>query len=117
MVACIYACSPNRQPSPFIHIVNGQFIKDNAPYYYIGANFWYGAILASEGKGGLLAGANFWGWGGFAVPSTGHIFWQKGDDYTGDPAQEEQGLNSVFATDTTIEIINKVNSKLQGKSE
>jgi mannan endo-1,4-beta-mannosidase len=24
-----------------------------------------------------------------------------GDDYCGDPAQEAQGLNSVFATDTT----------------
>ena len=29
-----------------------------------------------------------------------------GDDYTGDPAQEEQGLNSVFATDTsTLEVV------------
>ena len=24
-----------------------------------------------------------------------------GDDYTGDPAQEAQGLNSVFVNDTT----------------
>ena len=29
-----------------------------------------------------------------------------GDDYTGDPAQEAQGLNSVFATDTsTLEVV------------
>jgi mannan endo-1,4-beta-mannosidase len=35
-----------------------------------------------------------------------HIFWEKGDDYTGDPAQEEQGLNSVFAADkSTMEVI------------
>ena len=31
----------------------------------------------------------------------------------GDPAQEEQGLNSVFATDTTVEIIKVENEKLK----
>ena len=50
-------------------------------------------------KGGCFAGCNFWGWGGLANPA--HEQWQVGDDYTGDPAQEAQGLNSVFATDTT----------------
>lgn len=47
----------------------------------------------------LIAGANFWAWGGLARPQ--HPQWQVGDDYTGDPAQEPQGLNSVFITDTT----------------
>lgn len=61
----------------------------------------------------LLSGCNFWGWGGFANPSTKHVYWKKGDDYTGDPAQEEQGLNSVFATDTTIDIITTANDKLK----
>ncbi len=50
-------------------------------------------------SGGSFAGCNFWGWGGFANPK--HEQWMVGDDYTGDPAQEAQGLNSVFATDTT----------------
>ena len=50
-------------------------------------------------SGGYFAGCNFWGWGGFAQPK--HEQWQVGDDYTGDPAQEAQGLNSVFASDTT----------------
>lgn len=50
-------------------------------------------------KGGYFAGCNFWGWGGFANPR--HEQWEVGDDYTGDPAQEAQGLNSVFVTDTT----------------
>ena len=50
-------------------------------------------------SGGYFAGCNFWGWGGFAQPR--HEQWQVGDDYTGDPAQEAQGLNSVFASDTT----------------
>ena len=61
----------------------------------------------------LLAGCNFWGWGGLAVPSSEHVFWQPGDDYTGDPAQEEQGLNSVFASDSsTISLIRIANGKL-----
>jgi len=66
----------------------------------------------------LLAGCNFWGWGGLAVPSSEHVFWQSGDDYTGDPAQEEQGLNSVFASDSsTISLIHTANKALLHKSE
>lgn len=60
-----------------------------------------------------FAGCNFWAWGGFAGQNPDHVFWEKGDDYTGDPAQEQQGLNSVFATDSTIEIIKAENRKLQ----
>ena len=60
----------------------------------------------------LLAGCNFWAWGGFANPSQKHTFWKKGDDYTGDPAQEEQGLNSVFPTDATVGIIKAVNERM-----
>lgn len=55
-------------------------------------------------NGGFFAGCNFWGWGGFANPA--HEQWMVGDDYTGDPAQEAQGLNSVFATDTsTLKVV------------
>jgi len=54
-------------------------------------------------KEGVLAGANFWGWSGLAEPA--HIQWIPGDDYTGDPAQEAQGLNGVYISDSTIEII------------
>lgn len=52
---------------------------------------------------GQLDGANFWGWSGFARPV--HSQWEPGDDYTGDPAQEAQGLNGVYIDDTTVEII------------
>lgn len=62
-------------------------------------------------SGGLFAGCNFWTWGGFANPSEEHVYWEKGDDYTGDPAQEEQGLNSVFADDKTINMIKSRNKK------
>ncbi len=56
-------------------------------------------------RGGYFAGCNFWGWGGLAKPSH-HEQWQVGDDYTGDPAQEAQGLNSVFAGDkSTLRVI------------
>ena len=70
-------------------------------------------IRQDRESGGLFAGCNFWAWGGFAEQVPGHVFWEKGDDYMGDPAQEEQGLNSVFATDTTVEIIKVENEKLK----
>ena len=70
-------------------------------------------IRQDRESGGLFAGCNFWAWGGFAGQNHDHVFWEKGDDYTGDPAQEQQGLNSVFATDSTIEIIKAENRKLQ----
>lgn len=55
-----------------------------------------------------LAGVNFWGWGGSAVPK--HKSWKQGDPYAGDPAQDDQGLNSVFSADrSTIEIIRRAN--------
>ncbi len=59
----------------------------------------------------LLGGCNFWAWGGLAEPR--NVFWQKGDDYVGDPAQEQQGLNSVFATDiSTIEVIKEAINRI-----
>ena len=70
-------------------------------------------IRQDRESGGLFAGCNFWAWGGFAGQNPDHVFWEKGDDYTGAPAQEQQGLNSVFATDSTIEIIKAENRKLQ----
>lgn len=61
-------------------------------------------VLRQVGHG--VEGCNFWAWGGLAT--VWHPFWQCGDDYTGDPAQEEQGLYSVFASDTsTLAIIKK----------
>lgn len=61
--------------------------------------FVFSLVADNAEKGGKFAGCNFWGWGGYAKPK--HEQWQVGDDYTGDPAQEQQGLNSVFITDTT----------------
>jgi len=54
-------------------------------------------VVDSNEHGGRIAGLNFWAWGGFA--SQAHEQWQAGDDYCGDPAQEAQGLNSVYVSD------------------
>ncbi len=59
----------------------------------------FSLVADNAEQGGYFAGCNFWGWGGFAQPR--HEQWQVGDDYTNDPAQEAQGLNSVFASDST----------------
>ena len=71
----------------------------------------FGLIYDARKSGGFFAGCNFWGWGGEAKPE--HDDWQVGDPYTGDPAQEAQGLNSVFSSDgSTLNVISKWNSKL-----
>lgn len=68
----------------------------------------YAFSLMDEGK---LQGCCFWAWGGYAQPK--HVRWQRWDDYVGDPAQEEQGLNAVFASDTTtLEVIRRAAEKL-----
>lgn len=75
--------------------------------------FVFDLIKEDASQKGVFAGCNFWGWGGFAELPSDHIYWQKGDDYTGDPAQEQQGLNSVFASDqSTIELIKSTNANL-----
>ncbi|MBO5814981.1 MAG: acetylxylan esterase [Bacteroidales bacterium] len=66
----------------------------------------FGRIVEAAEEGGLFAGLNFWGWGGLAGQSQTNIYWQPGDDYCGDPAQEQQGLNSVYACDeSTVAVI------------
>ena len=84
------------------------FPRDNMAYTAgsptVGRDAYYAHIFSLVANEPLIAGANFWAWGGYAQPT--HPQWQVGDDYTGDPAQEPQGLNSVFVTDsTTIAII------------
>jgi len=75
--------------------------------YYINA---FQQVLDHCKHNDVLAGCNFWGFGGEGRPA--HVFWVKGDDYVGDPPNEEQGLNSVFSTDSTLPIIKKYNQEL-----
>ncbi len=72
----------------------------------------FAQVVRSRSEGGVLAGCNFWTFGGSGRPTPGKTFWEKGQDLIGDPPQEEQGLNSVFDVDTTISIVDKYNREL-----
>ena len=64
----------------------------------------FSLVADNAESGGNFAGCNFWGWGGYANPR--HEQWKIGDDYCGDPAQEAQGLNSVFISDkSTLKVV------------
>uniref|UniRef100_A0A2I2K945 Endo-1,4-beta-mannosidase n=1 Tax=feces metagenome TaxID=1861841 RepID=A0A2I2K945_9ZZZZ len=74
----------------------------------------FNRIVESAREGGLFAGLNFWGWGGLASQSETNIFWRPGDDYCGDPAQEQQGLNSVYAGDiSTLWVIKRAADQIE----
>ena len=74
----------------------------------------FGRLIQAQKAGEPLKGVNFWGWGGYAVQSEQNEFWKPGDDYCGDPAQEPQGLFSVYASDrATTELIKKTNEELK----
>ena len=77
-------------------------------------DFVFDMVEEAAANGGKLAGCNFWSWGGYAVTHVeDHEYWMRGDDYTGDPAQEQQGLNSIFVEDdSTMAIIRETNTKL-----
>jgi mannan endo-1,4-beta-mannosidase len=68
----------------------------------------FAVLSASAKSNGVLAGVNFWAFGGTSRPVKDQPFWKAGDDYSGDPPMEEQGLNSVFDSDrSTWEIIDR----------
>ena len=78
----------------------------------------FGRVAESAAAGDVLAGANFWTWGGYAGQAPDHSEWRKGDDYSGDPAQEQQGLNSVYLVDSsTLGIIKAAAARLSGSDE
>lgn len=55
---------------------------------------------------------NFWGYAGFSKNNPQNGKWKKGNDFTTDPPQEPQGLNSVFSDETsTLKIIKEYNFK------
>ena len=51
IVLAMAACGLSAQ-SDFVKVKYGHFVRDGKSYYYVGTNFWYGAILGSEGQGG-----------------------------------------------------------------
>jgi mannan endo-1,4-beta-mannosidase len=72
----------------------------------------FSIVLTHAKTKGVLAGCNFWAFSGTARPVPGQPYWKKGDPFMGDPPQEEQGLNSVFDTDTTIKLIRTYTRRL-----
>jgi mannan endo-1,4-beta-mannosidase len=81
---------------------NASFDKESSTHYrdrYLRELF---ALIESKmHQGSPIAGTNFWSWGGFGQAQHEDYRWRPGDPFTGDPPQEPQGLNSVFATDAT----------------
>lgn len=75
-------------------------------------DFAFAQVAKCVAHQGPLVGANFWTFGGFTQPISGQIYWKPGDPYSGDPPQEEQGLNNVYPTDSsTFAIIKKYNQQ------
>lgn len=77
-------------------------------------NAFYNAIferlLTNKEKKTLFSGLNFWGFAGYAKTHPENGKWSHGDDFSADPPQEPQGLNSVFASDlSTLTLIKEAN--------
>ncbi len=74
-------------------------------------------LKKSYEQGGHLAGVNFWGFGGYAdTENQVNGKWEAGDDFSADPPQEPQGLNTVFARDaSTLQLIKEYNEALNNK--
>lgn len=71
-------------------------------------------LKESSTNNDVLAGYNFWGFGGYGK-SAGRPDgkWVPGDDFMADPPQEPQGFNNVFAADTsTLNLILKYNLEI-----
>jgi len=59
-------------------------------------------------EGGPMAGTNVWAWGGYGKPHPVNEVIDNAKAYVGDPLEEMQGLNSIYAGDnSTIQIIKK----------
>ena len=52
MMALLLVCATAVKAQSFVTVKNGRLYRDGKPYIFIGANYWYGAILGSKGKGG-----------------------------------------------------------------
>jgi len=51
IISCFSTISCSAQKQSLITVKGTQFIKDGKPYSYVGANYWYGALLGSEKYG------------------------------------------------------------------
>lgn len=51
LLMAVMACNLTAKTN-FVYVKDGRLWKGDKPYYYIGTNYWYGAILGSQGQGG-----------------------------------------------------------------
>ncbi len=71
-------------------------------------------ITESATSNDVIAGCNFWGWGGMGRPKSD--VWSRGNDFLCDPPHEPQGWYSVFDCDnTTLKIIKENTRKLKNR--
>jgi mannan endo-1,4-beta-mannosidase len=61
----------------------------------------FDVVYRRAAKGDPIAGWNFWAWGGMGRAANPNYWWKEGNDFMGDPPQEEQGLYSVFDSDVS----------------
>jgi len=74
----------------------------------------FGLVQKRAAAGDPIAGWNFWAWGGAGRAANADYWWRPGNDFVGDPPQEEQGLYSVFDSDaSTLEVIQQAAQRLQ----
>lgn len=74
----------------------------------------FDVVYTRAAKGDPIAGFNFWAWGGAGRAANADYWWKPGNDFMGDPPQEEQGLYSVFDTDTSsLKLIEEYGDKLK----
>ena len=57
--------------------------------------------MMTSGEWNSFQGINLWAFGGEGRASDTTYTWKPGDQFMGDPPQEEQGLNNIFDTDAS----------------
>jgi mannan endo-1,4-beta-mannosidase len=73
----------------------------------------FGLLQKRAAAGDPIAGWNFWAWGGVGRAANADYWWRPGNDFVGDPPQEEQGLYSVFDSDAgTLAVIRQSAQRL-----
>lgn len=90
---------------------DGETYERNSSINY--RNSYYQMVFDKIEEYEAFAGSNFWSWGGYGEAQHEDFWWRPGDPFTGDPPQEPQGLNSVFADDeSTLQIIENHANKI-----
>ncbi len=73
----------------------------------------FGLVYKRAKAGDGIAGSNFWAWNGSARTIHADYWWRTGDDFMGDPPQEQQGMYGVFDSDiSTLRVIKAFSDKM-----